>query len=119
MFDTDRACDLGDRRAGVHDMGEQEEVMDETMSYGAELLSDLEVEESVFFGIAEARLNQGLWTTRDGAQIRVKDMSRRHIENTIAMLKRGNSIFKQSWIEVFENELKNRDYIRKCANEGW
>lgn len=89
------------------------------MGYGAELLSDIEADAEVFFGIAESRLNQGLWTMRDGTQISVKDMSRRHIENTIAMLERGNSIFKEPWIEVFENELKNRDYIRKCANEGW
>lgn len=88
------------------------------MGLGAEYLADIEAERAAFFGIAQAMIDQGLWTQRDGTQISVRDMTRSHIENTIAMLERGDSIFKQKWIAVFRNELKNRDYIRKCA-EGW
>lgn len=88
-------------------------------SDGAEYISDIEADVSAFWGIARARMNQGIWTQRDGTQISVRDMSKKHIENSIAMLKRGNSIFKDGWIAVFERELANREYIRKCVNEDW
>ena len=64
-------------------------------------------------------IRRGIWTQRDGTEIDVRDMTRNHILNTIAMLKRNGGFRSNSWIRRFEKELEDREYIRKCANENW
>lgn len=47
-----------------------------------------------------------IWTTRDGDEIPVKNMTKQHLINTVNMLKRNNS--DREWIKVLEDELKSR-----------
>ena len=74
--------------------------------------------ESYVYARDEA-IRRGIWTQRDGTEIDVRDMTRNHILNTIAMLQRNGGFRSNSWINRFEKELENREYIRKCANENW
>lgn len=67
----------------------------------------------------EDAIRRGIWEQRDGTKIDVRDMTRNHILNTIAMLKRNGGFRSDSWISRFEKELEDREYIRKCANENW
>lgn len=49
------------------------------------------------------------WTTRDGKQIRMSDMTTQHIKNCLRMLERG--VFDQDKIEKYESlvqELRSR-----------
>lgn len=50
------------------------------------------------------------WKTREGKFISVKDMTTTHVTNTLNMLKRANSQdpVTESWIIIFELELKKR-----------
>lgn len=67
----------------------------------------------------EDAIRRGIWTQRDGTEIHVRDMTRNHILNTIAMLQRNGGFRSDSWIRRFEEELEDREYIRKCANDNW
>lgn len=64
-------------------------------------------------------IRRGIWRQKDGTRIQVRDMTRNHILNTIAMLQRNGGFRSNSWISRFEKELEDREYIRKCANENW
>lgn len=81
------------------------------MSYGSEILSNYawEIEQSQRY--AEQIANEaemGIWTTKDGRQIPVEEMTTRHIKNTIAYLKRLDDEVYELWIDVFEEELNRR-----------
>lgn len=56
----------------------------------------------------------GIWTTKDGRRIPVRDMTTSHILNTIAYIKRNwDTDIYQPWIDVFEEELERRNHERK------
>lgn len=49
------------------------------------------------------------WTTREGKQIRMRDMTTQHIKNCLSMLERGT--FDQDKIETYDSllqELRSR-----------
>ena len=58
-----------------------------------------------------------VWTTGDGETILLSGMETEHIKNALALLKRANNpqvikdgVSQSTWIEVFEKELKYREW---------
>ena len=75
------------------------------MGIGAEYIENMIVSHY----IQKDYVRRGIWTMQDGAEILVKDMSDRHIENCINMLKRiPEHELADGWIEKFKDELKER-----------
>lgn len=85
------------------------------MSLGAEMAAEADA----YVSSMELNIQHGLWVQKDGTPIHVKDMSKTHIENTIAMLERNGGYFADEWIITFKAELAYRDYIRRVVNENW
>lgn len=83
------------------------------MSYGTELLEEIHIADAIHYAVNERNIADGIWTMRDGNQINIKDMSRKHLRNTISMLERGTSPFAESWIMRMTAELNFREYIEK------
>lgn len=48
-------------------------------------------------------MNHKTWTMRDGTQVLIKDMSDRHLINTIKMLRRNVGLYKSGLVEVSES----------------
>lgn len=85
------------------------------MSYGSEYLADSsyereqaeewdEMAEVMAIGMA----SRGLWETKEGKVLSVKEMETSHINNCIKMLKRNNSPFAYIYVPMFEEELRER-----------
>lgn len=68
------------------------------MSYGNELLADYAFESEYPFGVAS-----DVWTTKDGRQIAVKDMTTQHILNCMEIVGEDDE-----WYFVFVSELRKR-----------
>jgi hypothetical protein len=57
----------------------------------------------------EEEAERGVWTTKDGREIPVEEMTTSHIQNTIALLERNNcDDMYTPWITVFHKELQRR-----------
>lgn len=82
------------------------------MSYAEEI----EAEFMVFEAYIEEAARQGIWITKDGTEIRVEDMTDRHLANTIAFLERKNTgdiDIYMPWISRLKAEQKRRNNIAK------
>ena len=80
------------------------------MSYGAEIAMEMEIDREVMNARAEQLASEGRWLMRDGTEIHVTDMSDRHIENCIRMLRRGSSPYADVFIHMFEAEQERRKH---------
>ena len=68
------------------------------MGMGSEFLADHAFELQYPFGVAS-----DVWTTKDGRQIAVKDMTTQHILNCMRIVGEDDG-----WYSVFESELEKR-----------
>ncbi len=50
---------------------------------------------------AEALIEKGIWLQKDGSQIRIKDMTGRHIRNAISMIDRSMDRYDDLTAEIF------------------
>ena len=78
------------------------------MSYGRELETEITIERELAYGLAANLAEKGVWETKDGQRLNVRDMTDSHIANCLAMLKRGGSPYADPFIVMFENEKKRR-----------
>lgn len=80
------------------------------MSYGSEWIVENAWKLDLLIDEIETKAREGIWETKDGRKMRIKDMSTRHIENTIAMLKRNDSFdIYLPLIGIMEKELERRE----------
>lgn len=58
----------------------------------------------------EIRITNKIWTTRDGRELKIKEMETTHIINTIKMIVRNSDMsdLGKRYVEIFMNELKER-----------
>ncbi len=67
----------------------------------------------------EDEAEYGVWTTKDGEQIPVEEMTTSHIQNTIAFIKRTDQTdMYLPWIRVFEHELERRKEDRRSCRKS-
>lgn len=85
------------------------------MSYGSEYLVETSYEREqaeewmeISQVIAESMASRGLWETKEGKTLSVKEMETSHIKNCIRMLLRNRSPFAEVYVPMFENELARR-----------
>lgn len=79
------------------------------MSLGSEAATELEIGREIIRSRIAADAETGIWATKDGRKIAVKDMTTSHIRNTINFLEERNAFdMVLPWICVFKKELKRR-----------
>ena len=84
------------------------------MSLGSEAVVEAEADFAVFEGVIESSAKSGVWTTKDGREIPITEMSDGHIRNVLAMLERNNVCdIYMPWICRFKKELSRRNGGRK------
>ena len=79
------------------------------MGLGSDYVSEMEAEYGALEYHIENEARQGVWTTKEGKRIPIRQMSTRHLENTIRMLERNNSgDIYFPWICRMQEELDRR-----------
>lgn len=86
------------------------------MSMGKEMLTDLEIEAEIFRDRQLNAIKEGVWMMRDGQEIKLTDMTNRHIENCIRMLEKKDGEIHELWADRFKKELEWRDYIKRIVS---
>ncbi len=81
------------------------------MSYGREIETEITIERELVYARAASMAEKGIWETKDGRKLNVRDMTDSHIANCLAMLERGGSPYADPFIVMFENEKKRREKV--------
>lgn len=80
------------------------------MSMGEEARIEMEIEYAVLEWSIQESARKGIWTTKDGRQMHVSEMTDSHLRNAIAFLEKQNyEDVYMPWIEVMEAELERRE----------
>lgn len=58
--------------------------------------------------ISRRKMEQHIWTARDGQEIHVTKMTTQHLINTILMIEEGRSNHDEAWIQILQAELDSR-----------
>jgi len=61
------------------------------MSIGRDMYYEFIAEEAYYDHVAEHALADGIWITRDGREIPVREMTDAHLVNSLRMMRRGGS----------------------------
>lgn len=79
------------------------------MSMGREWIAEHEYDFYDIQGRIEDEAEHGVWTTKDGKEIPVEDMTTSHIQNTIKYIERTDKYdLYEPWLKVFKKELEGR-----------
>lgn len=81
-------------KGGINDMGEMADYYTDIENYG-ENPND------------PSHDDEGFWTTSDGTTLAIKDMTTRHITNSIRMIQREKILTEK--LKELQDELKNRE----------
>lgn len=85
------------------------------MSYGREAAIEMEIDADIAYMQHMSRMAKGMWTKKDGKQISVHDMTVSHILNCIKMLQDNHDDISEGWLNVFREELQDRDGVTVCV----
>ena len=61
------------------------------MSMGREMYYESIADEAYYYHVAERALANGIWITRNGREIPVREMTDAHLANSLRMMRRGGS----------------------------
>ena len=79
------------------------------MSYGAELAEEMMIDREIARQEMQENIKCGIWVTRRGDAVRIRDMTTSHIRNCIKMLDaEGISDEGYSYLCMFRKELERR-----------
>lgn len=80
------------------------------MSFFDDYEADIYWDEQQKYMEHEYSAKMGIWHTKDGKEIKIKDMETSHIKNCIAFIRRNDKIdMYEPYIKTFEEELKRRE----------
>lgn len=78
------------------------------MSYGRELMDEMEVEAAVQFYELRRDIKLGIWTMKDGRRINIEEMTDKHLKNVIRLLERRKANKDEvaaMWLPTMRREL--------------
>jgi hypothetical protein len=81
------------------------------MSMGSEHLEDMEIRHMIFESHIEDMAYKGVWNTRDGRVINIKDMETSHLKNTVKMLERKGDYMWDLHIAKMKREIQKREML--------
>lgn len=59
----------------------------------------------------QQKLKAGIWTTKDGRCLLIKEMTTPHLQQTIGYLRRNNWWLAEEWIDQMRVELESRKKV--------
>lgn len=58
-----------------------------------------------------------IWTTKDDIEIPISEMSKQHLINSIKILKQGDYLYKNGYLEAMQEELDNRNPVQEALDD--